>query len=201
MIAGLLYVGSWTHSDVYFTYSRVFKIDNGTIYVRLNFTSQDAFIAQKSIDVHAQIFEMGLRYPNGTIVPMPPPLSNNLRLGTYNVIIVDAKKPYESFPDVLQNYTGALIIPAEVTQKPTFQMAGDDKVFFPLAGDYLGYMTISTYPGKVIQLGRVMEVSPPEASLQVISNNIGIGLSMIVVGLTIVQIGLVIHTKKKHKTD
>jgi len=197
MISGLFYVVSWVHHDVYFTYSRVIKIDNGTIYVRLNFTTQDAFIAQKSIDVHAQIFEMGLVYPNGTVVPSPPPLSNDLRIGTYYVVIVDAKKPYESFPDVIQNYTGALFTPAVLQQKPTLQIAGDDKVVFPLAGDYVGYLLVTTYPEKTISLGRVMNVSPPEASLQVASNNIGSGLSMIVVGLTIVQIGLVLHTRTK----
>lgn len=196
MIVGLFFVGSLFHHDQYFPYSRVIKTDNGTIYVRLNFTTPDAFIAQQSMDVHVQIFEMGLQYPNGTVVPQSPPLSNNLRIGTYYVVIVDARKPYESFPDVIQNYTGAVLAPSESQQKPTLQMAGNDKVIFPLSGDYTGYLLITTYP-KAIPLGRVISVSPPEASLQLASNNITTGLSIIVVGLTLVQVGLALHRKNK----
>ncbi|CUR52805.1 exported protein of unknown function [Nitrosotalea devaniterrae] len=207
MSTGLSFVlnfGSWVHHDVNFLYvSNPINLENGTIFVILNFTTTDAFVAQKSMDVNMQVVEKSVIYENGTIKPFPHPLSNDYRIGSYNLMIISARNSDSTYPHTELNYTGAFISPSDYKQKPMLQINGNDKVIFPLAGDYTAYLIVIAlnHPEQSIPLGRVMNVSPPETSLQVSSNNIGIGLSIIVVGLTIVQIGLASHTIKKHRSS
>lgn len=205
MLFGLSYVvniGSLIHhDDVYSPYvSGPINLENGTIFVVLNFTTTDAFIAQKSIDVDMEIVEKSVIFENNTVAPYSPPLPNDYRIGSYNLMIINARNSDSTFPHTVMNYTGAYISPSDYKHKPILQIKGDDKVIFPLAGDYIAYLLVTPYdhPEQAISLGRVMNVSPPETSLQIISNNIGIGLSIIVVGLTVVQIGLALHISKKH---
>lgn len=206
MSMGLSFVlnwGFWIHHNVDFLYvSSPINLENGTIFVILNFTTTDAFVAQKSMDVNMQVVEKSVIYENGTIAPFPHPLSNNYRIGSYNLMIINARNSDSTYPHTELNYTGAFISPSDYKQRPILQINGTDKVIFPLAGDYTAYLLVTAldHPETGIPLGRVMNVSPPEASLQVASNNISIGLSIIVVGLTIIQIGLALHTSKKHRS-
>jgi len=190
----------WIHREVPFTYvSNPIVIDNGVLFVTFDFNATDAFVAQNPMDVNLHIDEPSLIYPNNTIISHYHPLSNDLRQGTYNVVIVGAINSDLKYPLTISNYTGAVIIPTDYKSSPVLHVNGTSKVTFPLAGDYTAYLIVTapSHPELHIPLTRVMNVSPPEAALQLESNNITAGLSIIVVGLTLVQVGLALHRKKK----
>lgn len=199
----VLNIGPWVHHSIASPYLKSINLENGTIFLILNFTTTDAFVAQKSMDVDMQIVEKSTIDKHGVITPFPHPLSNNFRIGSYNVMIIDARNSDSSFPHTELNYTGAYISPSDYKEKPILRIQGNGKVIFPFAGDYTAYLLVSPYNHAEISipLGKVMNVSPPEASLQVTSNNIGTGLSIIVVGLTIIQIGLALQTSKKYRSS
>src|SRR5574337_567281 len=74
-------------------------------------------------------------YENGTIAPYHP-LSNDYRIGSYNLMIINARNSDSTYPHTELNYTGAFISPSDYKQKPILQINGNDKVIFPLTGDY-----------------------------------------------------------------
>lgn len=203
MVLGLSYVFNldpWLHREVPYTYtSNPIVIDDGILFVTLDFNATDAFVAQNSMDVAIHIDEPSFINESNIITPQKHPLSNELRHGSYYVIIIDAKNSDQRYPETISNYSGALVQPIHYSPKPVLHAEGNSKVIFPLAGDYTAYLIVDyeSHPEVHIPLGRVMNVSPPEASLQLESNNIITGLSIIVVGLTLVQVGLALHRKKK----
>lgn len=119
------------------------------------------------------------------------------------MIIVGAINSDLKYPLTISNYTGAAIFSTEYHKSPVLHVKGNSRVTFPLAGDYTAYLIVNaqSHPELHIPLANVINVSPPEAELQLKSNNITTGLSIIVVGLILVQVGLALDRKRSDKPN